>query len=142
MALEWNDRFAVGVDEIDNQHKELFKRVNSLMDAMTQKKGKDEIAGLFKFLENYVIAHFGVEERCMSQYNYPNAAAHKVQHSDFIKAFNELKKRYDEVGATSDVVVMTNSKLGGWLRNHIPVTDKALGTFIQSLKAEIGRLAV
>ncbi|MBI5903421.1 MAG: hemerythrin family protein [Deltaproteobacteria bacterium] len=142
MALEWNDRFAVGVDEIDNQHKELFKRVNSLVDAMTHKRGKDEIAGVFKFLENYVIAHFGVEERCMARYNYPDSAVHKIQHSEFIKAFNDLKKRYDEVGASSDVVVMSNSKLGGWLRTHIPVTDKALGTFILSLKAEIGRLAV
>lgn len=142
MALEWNDRFAVGVEEIDNQHKELFNRVNSLTDAMMNKKGTDEIAGIFKFLENYVIAHFGMEERCMSRYNYHDAAAHKIQHSEFIKAFNALKKRYEEVGASSDVVVMTNSKLGGWLRSHIPVTDKALGTFIQSLKAEFGRLAV
>lgn len=142
MAHEWNERFAVGVDEIDKQHKELFKRANSLADAMMHKRGKDEIAGVFKFLENYVIAHFGMEERCMARYNYHDEVSHKIQHNEFIKAFNELKKRYDEVGPSSDVVVMTNSKLGDWLRTHIPVTDKALGTFIQSLKAEVGRLAV
>ena len=142
MALEWNDRFAVGVQEIDNQHKELFKRVNSLVDAMTQKKGKDEIANVFKFLENYVVAHFGMEERYMAMHSYHDTPSHKAQHSEFIASFNALKKRYEETGATSEIVIMTNSKLGGWLRTHIPVTDKALGTFLQSLKIEFGKIAV
>lgn len=40
MQMLWDSKLAVGVDKIDNQHKELFNRMNSLMDAMKEGKGK------------------------------------------------------------------------------------------------------
>lgn len=43
MAIEWTDELATGVNKIDNQHKELFKRINNLLDACNQGKGKDEV---------------------------------------------------------------------------------------------------
>jgi len=33
MALEWTDDLATGSEVIDYQHKELFKRINFLMEA-------------------------------------------------------------------------------------------------------------
>lgn len=40
MALiEWESKFSVGVFEIDNQHKQLVKIINTLFDAMKQGAG-------------------------------------------------------------------------------------------------------
>ncbi len=36
MAIEWTMGLSTGVDEIDDQHKELFKRINRLLDACNQ----------------------------------------------------------------------------------------------------------
>lgn len=134
MSIDWNESYAVGVKDIDDQHKELFSRVNALIDAMMQKKGGEEIGKVVKFLESYVIAHFGNEERQMTRNNYPGLANHKGQHEAFIKAFNEIKKQYQEKGPVSEVTIQINSKLGSWLRSHIPVIDKELGKFLNSLK--------
>jgi len=38
MAIEWTNDLATGVSEIDYQHKELFRRINSLLDACREGK--------------------------------------------------------------------------------------------------------
>ncbi|MHB9035807.1 MAG: hemerythrin domain-containing protein, partial [Armatimonadota bacterium] len=58
MAVQWTPDLAVGVREIDDQHRELFKRVNDLLEAMSKGKGRDEIAKVVAFLGNYVVTHF------------------------------------------------------------------------------------
>ena len=50
MAMQWNENLAVGVDVIDNQHKGIISRINSLLNAMSQGKGRDEIGKVLTFL--------------------------------------------------------------------------------------------
>ena len=71
MAIEWSDNLSTGVAEIDNQHKELFRRINDLFDACNQGKGKSEVAGVMEFLESYVVEHFGKEENYMKNTAMP-----------------------------------------------------------------------
>lgn len=135
MALEWTQNLAVGVTEIDNQHKELFRRVNLYLDAMTERKGKEEIGAVIKFLENYVVTHFGTEERYMTLYNYPDQRLHREQHAAFIKTFNEIRANYNEHGASVDTIIKAQKRLGEWLRTHIPHTDKNFADFLKAKKA-------
>ena len=62
MAIEWTEDLATGVNKIDNQHKELFKRINNLLEACNQGRGKNEVEKVIKFLDDYVIIHFSEEE--------------------------------------------------------------------------------
>lgn len=132
MALEWSQSLSVGNNEIDTQHIELFKIVNDFISAMRQQKGKEEIGRVIKFLEAYVTKHFSMEENYMAQVKYPGILSHKKEHALFIVAFSEIKKKYTERGAGLDVIIQANSKLGDWLRRHIPVTDKAMAEFLRS----------
>lgn len=135
MALEWTQNLAVGVAEIDNQHKELFRRVNQYLDAMMAQKGREEIGKVIKFLENYVVTHFGMEERYMTRYSYPDQRLHKEQHDAFIKTFNDIRASYNEHGARADNVIKAQQRLGEWLRTHIPHTDKNFADFLKAKKA-------
>lgn len=130
MALQWTDSLSTGNAEIDSQHKELFARVNDFLEAMQRQEGREEIGDVLKFLENYVIMHFGTEERYMEKVRYKKIVEHKAQHAEFIKVFTDIKKKYDLKGPTVDVIVVTQSRLGEWLRSHIPVMDKELAMHI------------
>lgn len=130
MTLQWTQSLATGNAEIDSQHKELFEKVNAFLEAMQQQKGREEIGNVLKFLEDYVIMHFGTEERYMEKIKFKKVADHKAQHAEFIKAFIDIKKKYDLKGPTVDVIVVTQSRLGEWLRSHIPVMDKELAMHI------------
>lgn len=135
MALEWTQNLAVGVTEIDNQHKELFRRVNQYLDTMMAQKGKADIGKVIKFLENYVVTHFSTEERYMTLYNYPDQRLHREQHAAFIKTFNEIRANYNERGAGVDTVIKAQKRVGEWLRTHIPLTDKNFAEFLKTKKA-------
>lgn len=132
MPLEWNNDLSIGVNEIDNQHKELFKRINSLLEACTQGKGKDEVGKVINFLEDYIVEHFNAEEaiqrKCAS---YPDYQSHKALHDEFRKKFSELKKQFENEGAGLPLVLRTNRAVVDWLIMHIGRVDKVLGSFLK-----------
>ncbi|MBI2264078.1 MAG: hemerythrin family protein [Armatimonadetes bacterium] len=135
MAMVWTEDLAVGVAEIDNQHKELFQRINNLLEATSQRRGKEELDGVLKFLEDYVVVHFGTEEKFMTLHGYPEYHPHREQHGNFIMDLRNLKKQYATEGATSYLVIQVQSRVCDWLRNHIAKIDKALGSFLKDVRA-------
>ncbi len=38
MEIQWNDNLATGVEKIDDQHKEIFRRVNRLINLSEEEK--------------------------------------------------------------------------------------------------------
>jgi hemerythrin len=132
MAIEWTDDLAVGITEIDNQHKELFQQINQLLEACNQRKGKEAVGQIIDFLGAYVVTHFNCEEENMKKFNYPDYPKHKVLHTEFIKSFGELKAKFEADGPGTDIVIMTNRVVVGWLNSHIRNVDKLLGAYLKS----------
>ncbi len=130
MGVTWTEDLAVGVSEIDLQHRELFTRVDLLLDACNQGKGKHEVGHLLGFLEDYVLTHFGVEERLMIDRGYPAFREHKTEHDYFISQLNQLKLKFRADGAAVNVVLLAVNMSVSWLQNHIRKTDKAVGEFL------------
>jgi hypothetical protein len=59
------------VDEIDDQHKEIFRRINGLLDSCRQGKGKEDVGKVINFLDDYVVTHFGREEKYVIDNSFP-----------------------------------------------------------------------
>lgn len=134
MRLEWSQEFSVGVEEIDDQHKELFIMINNLDLAMKQGRAKEEVVRLVGFLENYGVIHFGTEEKYMVSYNDPDYQLHKKKHEWFVKELSAIKEKLEADGPTADVIVRSNSLLIEWFSNHIRTVDKGLGIFLKLKK--------
>lgn len=133
MAIEWSRNLSTGVDWQDRHHKELFKRINGLLDAMSVGMGKEEVDRVFRFLDSYFVVHFDAEEQAMSKYGFPHAVEHLREHTGFIEDVAALRKEL--AGGVSAVLVVKVQKLVvDWLINHIGGDDKKLGAHI--LKSE------
>lgn len=132
MAIQWTDDLATGVAEIDNQHKELFKRIDQLFRARNQAKGRLEIGKTIVFLEKYVDTHFAAEEKNMVKRHYPDYAAHKAQHAYFRNNLLNIKRQIDEEGPGVHIIILTNRMVIDWLRDHIRKLDRAFGGYLQS----------
>lgn len=139
MALQWDKTLSVGVKLVDEQHQELFRQVNGLLDALVKNQAREEIGRLLAFLGKYTVEHFGTEERLMAQYKYPDAPRHKQQHAEFVAAFLKLKGEFDEKGATPNVSITLNRFVCNWLREHIGLSDTALGKFLKTAGAREAR---
>ncbi len=131
MAVLWNDNLASGSTEIDTQHKELFKRINSLLTAFERGSGKDEVAKIVQYLSDYVVFHFGNEESYMAKFGYSSTSAHKAQHEQFVKNFVKLKERLMMEGINAQLTDETKQLVVDWLINHIKYSDRALGMFLK-----------
>jgi hemerythrin len=132
LRIEWNQSLSVGFQEIDDQHKELFSRVNKLLDAMSRGKGKDETARLIQFLGDYVVSHFGLEEKYMARYSYPAAATHQLQHSNFLKDFTGLKEKFEKDASHLDAELQIQRRVCDWVVDHVGKSDKLLGPYLAS----------
>lgn len=136
MPIKWTEDLATGVNEIDDQHKELFKIINELFNACNKGKGRETIDKVILFLSDYVIHHFGTEERLMTRYNYPQSRSHKSKHQNFLKGYSDLKRELEISEERLIAIIGTNQLLGDWWINHIGKVDKALGEFLKTQSEE------
>jgi hemerythrin len=132
MAIEWNERLATGNCNIDDQHKELFRRFDTLLAACNQRKGKDEVYNLLLFLGDYVKTHFSMEETLQKNHNYPHYPAHKKEHEGFIQELRRLEEQLQLEGASLPLVIQTNQTMVSWLINHINRMDKEMASYLRS----------
>lgn len=132
MAVEWREDLATGNREIDDQHKELFRRFNILLESCQQGKGKDEVRRLLLFLGDYVRSHFAAEEQLQILHKYPGFRSHKDQHDGFIKDFRKLETQLNDEGVSLGLVIQTNQTLVDWLIKHISGTDKELAGYLRT----------
>lgn len=133
LAIEWSPGLSTGVPWQDKQHKELFKRMDSLIEAMNMGRGKEEVSRLLKFLDDYFVVHFEAEEQAMNKYGYPGTVSHLAAHTRFIDDMAVLKGEFAK-GPTTTLVIKVQRQVVDWLINHIGGIDKELGAFI--LKAD------
>lgn len=130
MALKWTEELSVGYGLIDSQHKELFVRYNSLLDACKEGKGRDSITPVLEFMVEYVTKHFDEEERFMEKYDFPEKNQHIEEHRELYKHVNDVHKELQERGASVAVITSINHTMFNWLLRHVKQTDRKLGYFL------------
>lgn len=135
-AIQWTDDLSVGNDEIDGQHKELFKRINSFIEACRQ-EDKENIMEILSFLGDYVEEHFGTEEKYMKQYNFSGYDHHHKQHELFKENLAGLVSKVEQEGIGPEIIIMTNSEVIDWLIKHIKNIDQKLADFLGSTREKI-----
>ena len=140
MALEWTEKLAVGHAVIDEQHRELFRRFDKLIEACRQASGKERIEELLCFLDSYVVIHFREEERLMELCAYPGLDEQKSQHLYFIGRLDALKTDLKEKGVSAHLVISTNQILLKWIIQHIKNIDVQLGAFLKAQPQLLSKL--
>lgn len=128
----WTPNLAVGHALIDEQHQELFRRADELIDAMMNGRAAAEMEELLVFLREYCRDHFGAEERLMVSRRYPLLESHRMAHREFERRFAEIEQGMAAKGATAQVVLDTKDLIRGWLVNHIGTVDTKLSAFLRS----------
>jgi hemerythrin len=137
IAMEWSDKLSTGINTIDSQHRELFKRINNLVLAIKQHRCKSEIDGVLKFLEDYARIHFTEEEKHMQESGYPGYEEQRQEHKKYLEALKELKEeaaRPRVEGSSYDLSATTNQVVVDWIVEHILKVDMKFGDYLKSRK--------
>ncbi|MDR1985709.1 MAG: bacteriohemerythrin [Treponema sp.] len=132
----WEDRYSVGIPSIDEQHKELLVLTNKLYDACRngEEKAREYFKEVIRGAVEYVQFHFTSEERIMERINFPELAAHKVQHTTFVKQVLEEVKMFES--GKSFVPNAFVRFLRDWILTHIAMSDIKYAEYIHTLKKQ------
>jgi len=130
--LEWNSTLSVDNAQIDDQHKELIRIANGLLNAIAIGRGKRTLSNVLTKLREYTVYHFACEEQIMEDERYPYRGKHSNEHANLkrqVKDFQQQLFRQEEI--TYELVL---SFLKSWLLEHILMDDRELAKFIQEKK--------
>ena len=136
--MEWTEDLAVGINKIDEQHRELFKRINDLLIAIKEQRCRAEIDKTIEFLDDYARFHFGEEEQRMEEAGYKGLQEQKLQHAVYLKNIAELKQLASlprGSGMSYELSVTATQIVVDWIVTHIMNTDKLFGAYLRQLNS-------
>lgn len=130
MRYELTKDLETGNTIIDQEHRELFRAVNQLMDSCSKGQGRAMLLPSIQFLLEYVDKHFTHEEQLQQSRGYPGIAAHKVFHREYKKTLRTITEQIPEAGPSVADLGKLNQHIA-LLINHIRNEDKKLGAFLR-----------
>jgi len=136
----WKEKYKIGVELIDSQHKELFSRVYDFLSTM-QSKGDwndklEKVKETMSFMQEYVVVHFNDEEAYQDKIGYPERDEHKKAHADFRATINRYVEIFNTQGFNEELVQEFGAKLMTWLIMHVAKADKKIGEYVESKGGE------
>lgn len=118
--MEWDDRFSVGIKEIDQQHKILLDYFALLHDAIEGGGRWSDVHFPLVQLKEYAHIHFMMEEALMGMSDYPGTQEHIEAHRKIIQQLEELEQK----SLHKNLKVQDADFLRDWLMGHMLKTDR------------------
>jgi len=127
--IVWDQAFSVGVEEIDQQHKQLVEIINHLIELDGISVSSERISDTLTRMTEYADYHFTSEERMMQSAGYPGTEAHKLEHVAFMRKTAEFALGTMSYNQTVPHALVTYLK--DWLLDHILVSDMQYKPFFE-----------
>lgn len=130
--LEWSNRYIMGIDDLDQDHLQLFKISRKMIDTVNEGVNDSNVRIFvlregIKYLRSYFDRHALREESYMREHNYPDYALHKKLHDEFQDIQLVKYENIIESGACTKEQILDFVGTGiGWLLEHIATADMAI----------------
>ena len=126
--IKWEEGYSIGVESIDEQHKQLFEIANRIYvllknELITDKY--DKIIEIIDELKSYTIYHFNSEEDYMRSIGYKKFLSQKAAHNDFLEKMKNIDiKQIDN--DQNEYLIGILDFVSEWLVEHILKEDKLI----------------
>ncbi|MEI7811496.1 MAG: bacteriohemerythrin [Ignavibacteria bacterium] len=143
--INWSQKYSVGVNEIDTQHKQLIDYINELDNAMKAGQARESLNSIIQNLINYTKTHFALEEKYFDQFPLPGNIKHKKEHEMFISTIMDFQTRFILGNSSASIETINSLRsqrkrpllalpssisieiinfLRNWFVHHICISDK------------------
>lgn len=125
--IAWQDSYSTGVEELDKQHRDLFKYTNDLEQLLKDNSlSKNLLDDILRLLNRYIEVHFNREETCMHKHLCPIANKNKDAHQKFIHTFKMMEIEIRTNIEDDAPIIKLHHFLETWLVEHICKIDVQL----------------
>lgn len=136
----FTDDCLIGVEEIDKEHRELFRIINEtqeLLDNQILNDKYDRIMEMVERLDQYAEEHFKHEEAYMESIRHPELSLQKQQHIFFCDKIHSITNSFSSDHAQQDMLEDLLRYLVTWLYRHIISSDLMIGKLKPSEKRTV-----
>ena len=126
---QFEDRFLVGVEQVDREHRRLFEIAGRTYDSLgiDAAAGRGMIREAVAGLIGYTTTHFASEEALMAAAGYPELESHRRLHEHLLLRVRDMEMRVEIDDPT--VAFDLTRFLYRWLVEHIETSDRKFGEF-------------
>lgn len=129
-VIEWHERWNVGIEDIDRQHKNLFDMINKNLRNLRDTADAQEAGTFIDLMLEYVRSHFVTEEHHMLKEGYDKLKYHRQKHIELTERVLSFRNRY-LCDNTVDVERLI-SFIDRWVASHVKNDDQDFGRYLQS----------
>lgn len=125
--LKWDQKYELGNEKIDLEHRLFLGLIVDFHDAATQGASKDKLIRILNEICKYGEFHFVSEENIMTDYHYPEQKHHAQLHRTLLAGVNDKFSQFELGSIGSDEVF---EFLFEWFAFHTSTEDKKLVGYI------------
>jgi len=129
MPAEWSPDLTLNHELLDDQHVELFRRLEEAAVACDAGAAAAVRAAVNAFADAF-LEHLAAEEALMEETLYPERTRHKAAHELFTADLVEMRRELEEHGPTPVVADWIRTRVPEWLLFHIRVNDLPFGAHL------------
>ena len=130
--LEFTSEMLMNVPSIDEQHRELIKRVNEMGGIGTRIFDLGEVEKNLVFFRMYIIKHFADEEELQLRIGYPGYERHRGLHQQFVEEYKRFVADYQKNGSSMSFMLHFNRAVIQWVSQHIQEEDLEIARYVHA----------
>lgn len=133
LHLVWQEVYESGQQRIDADHRELFGRANTLIDAWLS--GSHDWAGILRacdHLVEHIIVHFRDEEALLERHAFRGLEAHRRAHSALLRRAEHLRR--EVVDGSCSLGTMLDFLVSDVIARHLFGADREYFPLFASMK--------
>lgn len=130
--LLWTEISSVGVESIDEQHRQIVAIANRLFQEIVKDTGVEAIFEILDEVARYADYHFSHEERLLKEHGFPPDALerHIAEHRALTAQVQDFIAKARENTDLIDLEVY--DFLRDWMNDHLQRTDKEYALFLST----------
>jgi hemerythrin len=133
-VLQWQDRFSIGIAEVDHEHRELIQLINDLHAALGGDRSQERVEEFLGEILARIAAHFALEEKSMVALVYPERGAHKQDHERLLDEIRDIMDDVNDRGILDEA--RFSERLSAWFGDHFASFDERLHRYLVGRKAQ------
>ena len=130
--LSWQDRFSIGIAEVDHEHREMIQLINDLHAALGADQSPERIEEFLGEILARIAAHFALEEKSMEALRYPERGALKADHERLLDEIRDIMDEVSERGILDEA--RFSDRLSAWFGDHFSSFDERLHRYLVGQK--------
>lgn len=127
--LQWSLELSVGVNELDDAHRELVDLYNRISWACENDGGVEAVRERIRTFLTYARWHFDQEEAFMQQMHYPGYLDHKTDHQRLLQDAADFVESVGALGGGDCAAIAKYFKF--WLTRHMAQKDGTLRLYLR-----------